>query len=193
MVFQGLPSPAGQRKVLIIVFPLPAHVEAQLPPRDQFVEEGFRRFAHVPPSASTTCCFFGEVIQGPLLFSREVMKDLVNRDMAEMEIGGKPARTVFVRMVPVFFVAGKLFFKKPFHSFGGAAGTSTLIHNPDFMVQRKSGQGSGSPQRISGEAAGQRFKIPLRERTGALCFNLSGVRRQASLRDGRGAPCAEKS
>jgi len=85
------------------------------------------------------------VTQVPLLFGREVVKDLVNRNMAEMQIGGKPARTVFVRMVPVFFIKGKLFFKESFHSLGGSAGASTLIHRPDPMVHRKFGQGLRIP------------------------------------------------
>src|SRR4030042_3429990 len=104
MVVQSLLSPAGQRKVLVVVLSLPAHVEAQLPPCHQFIEKSFCGFTHVPPPASAAGCFLGKMIRSPLLFGRQLVKDLVNREVAEMEIGGKPARTVIVRMIPRFLI-----------------------------------------------------------------------------------------
>ena len=80
------------------------------------------------------------MIQGPLLFCCQVVKDLVNREVAEVEIRGKPARAVIVRMVPVFLVDSKFLFNETLPSSRCLGGASALIHDADLMVHREPGQ-----------------------------------------------------
>src|SRR6185369_14649438 len=97
--------PGRQRAVGGVVLALRAHVEAQLAPGDELVEERLRRGAHPPEPLALPAARCAEELRRPALRARDGAEDLVRRDVAEVEPGREPARTVEVGVVAVLGVA----------------------------------------------------------------------------------------
>ena len=64
----------------------------------------------------------------------------MNGKVAKMQVGGKTAGSVFVRMVPIFRIAGEPIFKKPSPERLACTGSAALPGRMDRMVKGQLGQ-----------------------------------------------------
>ncbi len=101
VVFERLDGPRGQGFVSVVVLLFRAHVESQLAPRDQLIQESLRRLAHSPPSGPTAGSLGGNPVEEPALGCHDSVKNLMHRHVAEVEIGREVARSLLFGFVSV--------------------------------------------------------------------------------------------
>ena len=104
--------PVGQRFVAVIVVAVRSHVVAEFSPRDELVEPRFGPGTRAPPTLALSIRLLCEPLGRPTLARHQFVKQLVRRDVSEVQIGRQAAARVVIRLVRNSSIVRKMLVEK---------------------------------------------------------------------------------
>ncbi len=84
---QRVPGPVGQRVERVVIRALDAHVEPELAPGHQLIQDRLGVFAGAPPATSLPRGLGPKSVDIPILTRHELGEDLMAGDVTEMKVG----------------------------------------------------------------------------------------------------------
>ncbi len=145
-----LARPFRQRLVLIIVRAVGTHVEAELSPRDELVEERLRVGAHSPPALACAGSLGSRSVGCPTFVLGELVKDLVRRDVTEMKPRRKTTGCVRIGVVALFCVPIDTAAQELVHAAFPSLETAFEVHRWYGVIDRQRPKGASTKRLIGG-------------------------------------------